>query len=215
MSKADPFSADVTPADGLAELNRTPPGAILRAGDLHPWSDGERYLAAAKQVLDQARQRADHVAAAERARGYQEGWDAGSKELFDFLAQTKLAVDAYYAQLETNLRELAIQLLQEIVGELDASDAVASAVRKALNTLSLGDQVTLYIAPEVLSAVREKLEGQLSHSAASAIILRADPKLSPAGCVLASEYCTVDLSLDKQLSLLAGSLRASNIGVRE
>jgi type III secretion protein L len=212
---ADSAAAATDHGDWRAALKRKPAGSVVRAKDLQQWSDGEGYLAAAKQVLELARQKASELVQAERARGHKEGWEDGSKEVFSFLAQTKLAVDAYYAQLETNLRELAVQVIEQVVGDLDASDAVASAVRKALATSDPGNEVTLYVAPEVLHAVRKKLEGQLSQSTISTITLRADPKLSATTCMLVSDFCTVDVSIGKQLSLLTESLRASNIGVRE
>lgn len=214
MSAPNSISADEVIGNWQALSERGPVGPILRAEDLQLWTEGKGYLAETKQVLDQAHQYVESLAAAERARGYSEGWEAGSKDLFEFMAQTKVAVDAYYAQLEANLRELAIQIIREVVDDLDASDAVAFAARKALKTPSLGAEVTLYVAPEVFPEIREKLEGHLNEAAASVITLRDDPKLSPRGCKLVSDFCTIDVSIDKQLALLADSLRASNVGVR-
>lgn len=213
MTAASTASAELD-AWKKAGAVKGPAGPVLRSEDLRLWLDAQGYLDAAKRVLDEARQRANELAAAERERGYTEGWEAGSKDLFALLAQTKLAIDAYHAQLEANLRELAIQVIREVIDGLDASDAVALAVRKALKTPSLGSEVTLYVAPEVLPHIGGKLEGQLTHSTPSVITLREDAKLSPTDCRLVSEFCSIDLSIDRQLALLADSLRAANIGVR-
>ncbi len=192
----------------------SPLGPVVRSEDLQLWTDGEGYLAAAKRALDQARQQIEDAAAAARAKGYAEGWDAGSKHLFEFLAKTKAEVDAYHAQLEANLRELAVQVIKDVIGDLDAAEAAAAAVARALKTQELGAEVALHVAPELYRDVRLKLEKSLSGVAASVITLREDPQLSPKGCKLVSDFCTVDVSIGNQLALLAESLRASNIGVR-
>jgi type III secretion protein L len=214
MPEAEPVSPDIEFEERLRPFLRAPAGPVLQAGDFQAWSDAQEYLAAAKKVLQEADQKAAELAAAGQAKGYAAGWEEGSKAIFDLVAQTKREIDAYYAQLETTLRELAIQVIREIIGGLDASDAVASAVRKALERPDFGTEVTLYVSPEVFPAVKQKLEGQLGHATISSIILREDPGLSPAGCILTSEFCKVDISLEKQLELLAASLRTAQIGAR-
>jgi type III secretion protein L len=193
----------------------SPLGPVVRAEDLHLWTDAQGYLAEAKRALDQAHQQIESASAAARAKGYAEGWAAGSRDLFEFLAQTKVQVDDYHAQLEANLRALAVQVIKEVIGNLDAGDAIAAATARALQTQDLGAEVALHVAPEIYRDVRLKLEKWLNGVSASAITLREDPKLSPKGCKLVSNFCTVDVSIDNQLALLAESLRGTNIGVRE
>lgn len=213
------MTADATNADrptGAWEgpAKASPLGPVVRSEDLHLWTDAQGYLAAAKRALDQAHQQIESAAAAARAKGYAEGWAAGSRDLFEFLAQTKVQVDAYHAQLEANLRELAVQVIKEVIDNLDAGDAIAAAAARALKTQDLGAEVALHVAPEIYRDVRVKLEKCLSGVATSVITLREDPKLSPKGCKLVSEFCTVDVSIDNQLALLAETLRGTNMGVR-
>ncbi len=206
-------TATVKPAgawEGPAKAS--PLGPVVRSEELRLWTEGEGYLAATKRALDQAHQEIESATEAGRAKGYAEGWAVGSKDLFEFLAQTKAQADAYHAQLEANLRDLAVEVIKEVIDNLDVGDAVAAAASRALKTQDLGAEVALHIAPEIYRDVRVKLEKRLSGVTTSVITLLEDPKLSPKGCKLVTSFCTVDVSIDNQLALLAESLRASNIG---
>lgn len=202
------------PAQSEARFRHSPAGAILRAENLEPWREGDSYRAEAARLLEEAKQEVASLQEEARLKGYSEGWDAGSKDLFDYIAKTKRAVDEYYQHLERTLTEIAIRLMKEILDDLDAGEVVAAAVRRALRTPNLGAEIVLNVAPEVLDDVRSRLEGRLLHSTSSVVNLREDPQLSPTGCKLVSDFCTIDISIDRQLAILAESLRASNIGIR-
>jgi type III secretion protein L len=212
--RTDPANGSKPTGAWEGPTKASPLGPVIRLEELPVWTEGQGYLAAAKRVLEQAQQQVESAASAAQAKGYAEGFAAGSKDLFELLAQTKAQIDAYHAQLETNLRELAVEVIKEAVGNLDAGQAIAAATARALKTQDLGDEVALHIAPELYHDVRLKLEKCVSGAPTSVITLREDPRLSPKGCKLVSEFCTVDVSIDNQLALLAESLRASNIGVR-
>ena len=109
-----------------------PAGAILPAGDQQGWIQGESYRNEGKKILEHTLREAENIAASERARGYEEGLNAGSKDLLDLIAQTQSAADEYYKQLEANLPDLVMEIIAEVMDGLDASEAVALAAKKAL-----------------------------------------------------------------------------------
>jgi type III secretion system HrpE/YscL family protein len=191
-----------------------PAGAVLRAGELKPWLDGQAFVEAAKQELEQARRDAESIAAAERARGYAEGWAEGSKGAFDLVARTKAAADAYYGQLETNLAHLVMEIISEVIDGLGRSEAIALAIRKALITLEMPPDATILVSPKALPGVMERLTAMLGTSEGPAIAIGADDSLGADECRLVSAFCSIDLSLKRQLDLLAQSLCAARIGLR-
>jgi flagellar biosynthesis/type III secretory pathway protein FliH len=93
------------------------------------------------------------------------------------------------------------------------SQAVSSAVLNALKTIDLGDVFNLYVAPDAFDDVREKLGSALDPATQSKLALRQDPKLPPTSCRLVSEFGVVDLSIEKQLAILASSLRTAGVGL--
>jgi flagellar biosynthesis/type III secretory pathway protein FliH len=214
------MSAHKVPVNNLSEifsndrLQHGPAGAILRAAEQQPWLEGQSYLEAAKRELGRARREAEDIAAAERARGYAEGWARGSKDVFDLVAQTKAAVDQYYAQLETNLGRLVMEIIAEVVDGLDKSEAIALAMKKALKTTELPAGAALLVSPGVLSGVTERLQGLLGSIENSTIMIEAEGSLAEDECRLVSDFCTIDLSLKRQLDLLAESLCSVKIGIK-
>jgi type III secretion system HrpE/YscL family protein len=191
-----------------------PAGAVLRAGELKPWLDGQGFLEAAKRELEQARRNAEEIAAAERARGYAEGWAAGSKGAFDLIARTKAAADTYYGQLEANLAHLVMEIISEVIDGLDRSEAIALAIRKALSTVEIPPETVILVSPESLAGVMDKLKAVLGTSGGPAIAVGADESLGAGECRLVCGFCTIDLSLKRQLDLLAQSLCSAKIGLK-
>jgi flagellar biosynthesis/type III secretory pathway protein FliH len=191
-----------------------PAGAILRGSELKPWLDGQGFREAAKMELEQARRNAEDIAAAERARGYAEGWAAGSKGAFDLIARTKAAADAYYGQLEANLAHLVMEIISEVIGGLGRSEAIALAVRKALSTMETPPETMILVSPEALAGVMERLQAMLGTSEGSTIAIGADDSLAADECRLVCGFCTIDLSLKRQLDLLAQSLSLAKIGLK-
>jgi flagellar biosynthesis/type III secretory pathway protein FliH len=164
--------------------------------------------------LEQARRDAEGIAAAERARGYAEGWAAGSKGAFDLVARTKAAADAYYGQLEANLAHLVMEIISEVIDGLGRNEAIALAIQKALSRVETPPGTVILVSPEALAGVTERLKAMLGASEGPAIAIGADDRLGPDECRLVSEFCAIDLSLKRQLDLLAQSLCSAKIGLK-
>jgi type III secretion protein L len=203
-------------AEPATELNfraQKPAGRIIRAADLPFWLNGNAYLDAAKAAFEDAQQNIPRIVAGERAKGYEQGRDAGIKDVIDLMAQMQAKAQSHYRRLNQDIAELVIRSVQEIVGAIEPGEAISSTVLKALKALDLGAEFTLYVAPQVFDDVREKLLAALDAATQSKLLLRQDPKLPLTGCRLVSEFGVVDLSIEKQLVILADSLRAAGVGI--
>lgn len=183
-----------------------PAGQVILAEDVPIWSEGKTYLNAAKEAYQQARQRADERIENEMNEGYAVGMQRGAKDVIDLLVRTQASVERYHAHLQMTLADLTIHVLKEVLDGLDASDAVAAAVRRALKTINLGSELVLKVAPDVIEAVRTKLKPALQPGVTPRVILREDTTLTAKSCILITEFGSVDLSIDTQLSILAESL---------
>ncbi|MDZ4791460.1 MAG: FliH/SctL family protein [Hyphomicrobiales bacterium] len=183
-----------------------PAGQVIRAEDVPIWSEGKTYLNAAKEVYQEARQRADDRIKNEMNEGYAIGLQRGAKDIIDLLVQTQAGVERYHSHLQTTLADLTIQVLKEVLDGLDASDAVSAAVQRALKTINLGPELVLKVAPDVIEAVRVKLKPMLQPGVTPRVILREDTTLTAKSCILITEFGSIDLSIDTQLTILSESL---------
>jgi type III secretion protein L len=204
--------------DAAGQINQhiktqKPAGAVIRAEDLPFWQSGTSCLDAAKVALEKVHQDIPRIVAEERAKAREAGWDAGKKEAIEWMAQMKVRAQSHHERLNKDIAELVIQIVAEIVGEMKPSQAVSSAVLNALKTIDLGDVFNLYVAPDAFDDVREKLGSALDPATQSKLALRQDPKLPPTSCRLVSEFGVVDLSIEKQLAILASSLRTAGVGL--
>ncbi len=190
-----------------------PAGAVLKADDIGLWFDGQRFLNEARQTLEQARQSAEALALEERSKGFDKGYNEGLSEAFGLIAKTKAAVDEYYATLEANLRSIVAEVVKEVIGGLNAAEVIGQSVRTALASRNLGANMTLYVSPSALEPVQRILaEGPAPTSANQTIALKADPDLSHSQCRLESDFGSIDLSVETQVSLLVESLQRQDAG---
>lgn len=195
-------------------VEKKPAGAIIRAEEVPFWLTGADYLDAARQAFEKVRQDIPRILAEEKAVAYRDGREAATKDVLDWLAAMKAQAQSRSQILDRDIAELVIQIVEEVIGELSPSESVAMTVCKALKTIDLGDEFSLYVAPELFGDVRERLLSALDPTAEAKLELRQDPLLPKTGCRLVSEYGVVDLSIEKQLAILADSLRAAGVGLR-
>ena len=203
------------PTVGRSEGARGPAGSIIRAEELQFWTDGKGYLEAAKAIFEQSKRSATDAIAEARHRGYQEGLQLGQRQAIDLIAQTKVAVDTYDRGLSHSITELVIGIVAEVLGEVDAAEAVYLSVRKALKNSDFSPDMTLLVSPAIIESVRARLLNEQDNSALSTLALVEDTRLAHNGAKLVSEFGTVDLSIDKQISILSNSLRVAGIRLGE
>jgi flagellar biosynthesis/type III secretory pathway protein FliH len=131
----------------------------------------------------------------------------------ELVLQIKTAIEDYRRQLQASVTELVIELLHRIIGDMTPGLAVAAAAQQALPTLDLDVQVTLLVGSEAFAEVGDFLSAHLDNETAAKIHLREEPEFAPMQARIESRFGSIDLSLDRQLELLAGTLRSANIGI--
>jgi type III secretion protein L len=199
---------------GARVIASKPAGRIIRADDMQLWESGAAYLNQAKQALEETHQQIPLIIAEERAKGYREGYDAGAAEVIELMSRMKAKAEDHYARLGQEIVGLVTRLVSEIIGDTRPGEAISATVLKAVRTLDLGSEFSLYVSPEVYDEVGKHLSKQLDEATRSKLLLRQDPKLSATGCRLVSEFGMIDLSIEKQLDILAASLRAAGVGIK-
>jgi len=211
-------SSELNGHQALAEeklARSAPAGAILRFEDAQRWETGEAYAREAGFLLEDAKQRAATQLSEAREIGFSAGYAEGVREALALVLETKTATDDYRRHLQSDLTELVIELLKQVVGEMTPASAVAAAVGKALPALDLGSEVVLVVNPDAANEVSNYLSAHLDGDAIAKVRFREDARLAPRQARIESNFGSIDLSLDRQLELLAESLRSANVGIEQ
>lgn len=193
---------------------------ILKSGGGLPESGGSKVVKrslyeggrTAEEIVEQARAEAAQIqAAAERRReevleqarreGYEEGlaqWNAA------VLAAVK-ARDSHMAESEEKVLRLAVRIAEKILGdELQADPGrAAAAVAEALKSARQANNIVIRVHPDATAGVEERLDDLRAGSSPGAVFsVKGDETVALGGCVIQTEFGTVDAKLESQLRCL-------------
>jgi type III secretion protein L len=154
--------------------------------------------AQARKILESAEEARQTAIEAARQDGYEDGlrrWNAS-------VAEVNAARDRYLAESELELIRLAVRIAQKIIGEeLRANpEAIVSVARECMRGLARERSLTLRASPGDLDILRRRID-VLREAAGPqrSIEVVADATVSPAGCIIESEYGVVDARLETQI----------------
>ncbi|MGI9500009.1 MAG: type III secretion system stator protein SctL [Geminicoccaceae bacterium] len=179
-----------------------PRGRIIPAEDIDAWRTGQGYLDAAAREAD--RLRAEAVAAFEEARrrGFEEGRMEGAEAAARLLAETTSRVDRHLADADARVVELAMAVVQRVLGDFDVGELTRKAVLHALTQQRQDQHITLHVAPDMVDGLREKLDATIDPATRHLITVQPDPRLDQGQCRLASKIGFVDLGIEAQLEAI-------------
>lgn len=189
-----------------------PVGPIVPAEEIVPWFEGKAFADQAAVTLEQAKKLASDEISADKARGYEEGWQAAAKDAAALLARTQLSINTFYARLDGEVVDLVVNVLRQVLDEYEPTEALIQTVRKAIRATQLGNDLTLSVPPDLLAEVEERLAEIVPEGSSPVrVTVRASPELKGSASILSSPLGSVDLSIDKQLEILAQNLRAASL----
>jgi flagellar assembly protein FliH len=149
------------------------------------------------------------------ARGLAEGQERARVEAEERLRALAASIEelaGYRLRLvreaERDLLELAVRIAEKVVRDTIARDGetVVRALRAALEELPRGEPCTVRCHPADEGALSGFLAG--SGAGPAACTLRADPALTPGGCVVESAAGDIDVRIETQLRVLEHELLA-------
>lgn len=183
----------------MRELPTRPTARILRAEEAALWTEGFAFLQAAKAQAEQIKADSDQWLQAARAEGFESARQEGAGQVAQLLADTQTQVQHYLAGLEASLADLALGIVREVLGELDATDRVLRCTRQALSGFRQGQALTLWVPPAEVSALRQRLRND-------GISVEGDVQLGVGQARLSSPAGSVELGLEAQLQTLRRAL---------
>lgn len=185
---------------------RVTSGPIVRAGAFSTMCDARTLLDRAREdaarIVDEARSAFE----AERKRGFEEGSEVARLEMSAQMIEVVGNVVDYISAAEQDLVAVVGRALERILGEMPADELIVQVVRTALAALRTEKQLTLRVAPDNVSRVRERLGEILSpYPLIVDVHVVADNRLGATGCILESDIGVVDASLAGQIAVFRKS----------
>lgn len=189
------------------ELRFHPRGRIVPAADVEAWQTGCGYLDAAKREAKRIRTDAVDAFEQEKQRGFAEGRKEGAEAAAQLLTETSARADRYLADADGQLVDLAMAVVQRVLGDFDVRDLTLRAVEEALSKQRKDQPLVVYASPEMIDRLCSKIDESVGEGVRHLITVEADPKLEVGDCRLASEVGFVELGIEAQLRALHQGLR--------
>jgi flagellar biosynthesis/type III secretory pathway protein FliH len=180
----------------------------LRAADVAAWQDAFAAVAAARAAASQVDENVRGTYAEAFEGGYTEGLTKGESDSARLVLDTRLAVDSYLDQLPLRIAELAMGVVERVVGQLPLAhlaQLVAAAAVVAVAEFREKTNLTVTVHPAVADRVSRELEER-----ALTATVRPDPSRDEDACIVANDVRTVDASLSAQFRSVAGQLTSGN-----
>ena len=182
-------------------------GSVINARDVKAWRDAFEFVnEAEKQIAEekmQAEEAASHLYASERARGYEDG----KAEATRLITETTLKVDRYLKSIEPQVAQVAMSVVQRVLGNFDTRDLVAAAAGHAVADLRREKQLTVTVHPDAVDSVSKELT-RLGLSSRIEVSVEGNASLEPTACIVASDLAVVDASIQTQLAAIAAAIGA-------
>ncbi|MFJ3007440.1 FliH/SctL family protein [Pseudomonas fluorescens] len=188
----------------MTQLPNRPASRILRAAEADQWIDGYAFLQAARDEAERVRRDSELSLQEARDLGFAEARRQGDARVIECLARATAQVDAYLAGLETALVDLALGVVRHVLDDLDHFDLLLGCTRKALQGFRQDQQMTLFVPPSELDALRERLNNDPLDW--SSLTLEGDARLAEGEARLGGPVGWVDIGLDAQLENIRSSL---------
>lgn len=166
----------------------------------------------AEEVVEQAKaEAAEIVAEAERKRdaivekARREGYDRGLAEWNQAVADVVKERDTSLAASEEQILRLAVRVAEKILGDELREDPkrAATAVAEALKSARQANNITIRVHPDAADGVEQRLDDLRAGAAPGAVFtVKGDESVALGGCVIQTEFGTVDAQLESQLRCL-------------
>ena len=209
----------VVKAEGTSEQAGARPAAA-RGGVLSAEVyDAHQAAQALREEAQRERERLLQAAQAEcealRAQAREEGRQEGLAQVSEQWVRAKLQAAALLQRGERESVALALRIAERLVGRDVARtpELLVDVCATALAQLRGAQAVVLRVHPDAAAVLREQrpaLSERLGRGVD--VVLKEDPALHPVGCVIQTEFGTLDAQLSTQLQMLERVLLPDGAG---
>ena len=184
-------------------------GSTVTADEAAAVARAEEIVAAAEAEAELMRKKAAADAEAEKARGYQDGMDAGKMEIMMQNLDLVEESVAFMESIEEKVSDIVMKALRKCVAEIGDRDLVVQIVRKAMAVVVRNQrQITVKVNPDMVGEVKARLETILAEFPSLTYVdVAEDAHLDRTACVVETEAGVVEASVEGQLQAIETSIR--------
>ena len=184
-------------------------GRLVKRAEAQSIAEAMDVLSAAQKEAEDVRQKAQEEFEAQRKLGYEKGLEDGKEEIaIQKLEQVEKSID-YLGSMENKIVEIVLTALKKCVAEIGDRELMVQVVQKAMQAVVRNQQqIALKVSPEMLPAVKERLNEIISKfPGVNYINLMEDSHLKGVSCIIETDAGNVEASLDNQLAAIEKTLR--------
>ena len=190
-------------ADPAQVMSR--PRGVMNAEEVEARTQGRQIIAdaeaRAQAILAEARQQAQAGMVDARREGREEGFASISAEL----ARAKMQAGEMLKASQKDIIALALIVAEKIIGrDIERSpEALIEICATAIENVRNAKQMVLRVHPENGNILRAKKKELMDLVARSVdIAIKDDPDVKAGGCIVQTEFGTIDAQLHTQLAML-------------
>ncbi|MCQ2396225.1 MAG: HrpE/YscL family type III secretion apparatus protein [Lentisphaeria bacterium] len=182
---------------------------LVKSQDVMAVTTADEIIARAEAEAERIRKEAREAFEAERRRGYDVGVEEGKAEQAERNLELARESADFMAATEGRMVDVVMKCLQKCVMEIGDSELVVAIVKKVMNAVVRNQrQITLKVAPEMVSVVKNRLNEILAdYPTLDNIEVQEDARFNGTACRIETEAGIADASLETQLAAIEKSLR--------
>lgn len=192
----------------IAAASNKTRSAVIKRPLLEAREEAERIIAEAKETALNMRLKAEHEIKSLRETAYQDGYESALTEFNELLLEARERRDMAVSQVEKDLLSLSVKLAEKIVGREIKRDSkvLVEMIANALRNVRHQEHLTIRVNPADIPTVNEHREKLDQSGRARFLDIVSDARVSRFGCIIESEFGTVDAQLETQLRVLERAL---------
>lgn len=163
----------------------------------------------AEEIIARAQAERDQYVEEGRRAGVEQGRQEGLREMSEIIARAHLQRGELLKTAEPQILDLALKVAEKIIGrDLEREpELLIDICANAIESVRNARQMVVRVNPKAASVLREK-KAELLQSIGRVVDLaiKEDGDVEPLGCVIQTEFGTIDAQLTTQLQMLRNVL---------
>lgn len=181
-------------------LALAPSGGVVKRATVQDMAGATDLLATARAEAERIVGEAHDAFAAEKDRGYAEGWAEAQREAAARLVDEQKTLDDTLARLEGEIGDLVLTLVRQVIHQVDDAELVRRTARAALATIRTQKRAQLYVPSETLDATRAAIADIMAEFPEMELVdVIEDHGLRPPSLRLESDLGVVSFVLENTL----------------
>lgn len=156
-----------------------------------------------KKIIDGAKSVYDE----QKKKGYNDGLNAGKKDIARIISEVGIEAAIYKDRLENKIVDTIIIILKNILDEIGDEDVLRQIIFKTLKSHKFKKEITIRVCPSQKEIVRNAVKTlQNKIQLVDIIEINGDSSLQKGRCIFQTDFASVDVGIKVQLQMIKALL---------